>query len=79
MRAVEVELPYANQREDPDFVLELDPAAKGALLLEGLEWMRYNASADEWERILRGWALLHYLDCGSLGECLRTAIIWERG
>jgi hypothetical protein len=79
MKAVEVELPYTNQREEPGFVLEIDPAAKDANLHGELYWMMDNASADEWERILRGWAILHYMDCGTLGECLRTAIIWERG
>lgn len=79
MRAVEVEWSYDNQRTDPTFVPEIDPAAKGSELMHELQWMVANATSEEWERILRGWALLHYLDAGTLGECLHTAIIWERG
>lgn len=79
LRGVEVEWPYANQRDDPTFVPEIDPAAKGSSLRVELEWMIFNAKAEEWNRILTAWALLNYLEVGTLGECLHTAIIWERG
>jgi hypothetical protein len=79
MRAVEMELPYTNQREDPNFVVEIDPAAKGATLKGELYWMMDNATEEEWHIILQGWAILNYLDAGTLGECLRTSIIWCRG
>ena len=44
-----------------------------------LEWLVRNADADEAVRILTSAVLLSAHTDDPIGQCLHTAIIWERG
>lgn len=81
-----VEQPYRDMGDEP--VLELDPISAERT---ELSWRRQLSAivgrldempeyhADEVERILRGAVLLFAAEAGTLGQCLDTAMIWERG
>jgi hypothetical protein len=72
-----VRLPYHHKYED----LKLDPSSHGV----GLEAFITNAteldiSEEEWKRVIISAALL--INTGknyTVGECLDTALVWERG
>lgn len=61
--------------------LELDPAAKDTGMSEAVNNVQEaQLRDDEWARVLIGAALL--INTGrnyTVGECLITALIWERG
>lgn len=75
-RLIAVEMPYKNQTASH---LKIDPAAKGVYWHEAMTRLLRDYNEYELERILRGTALLAYMECGTIGECLATAMIWERG
>lgn len=82
---VQVRLPWDEMSlEDipPELILKLDPGAEGASLLEidATLWMNENAfDQDELRRVIIGAALLLEYKAGTVAECLKTAMIWERG
>jgi hypothetical protein len=61
--------------------LELDPAARGVGISEAINQVQgAQLNDDELGRVLIGAALL--INTGknyAVGECLETALIWERG
>jgi hypothetical protein len=59
--------------------LILDPAAHGDQLGPELAWLFENATEEEIPRIFLSAALLMSVSAGTVGECISTAIIWERG
>jgi hypothetical protein len=72
-----VRLPYHLKYEE----LELDPAARGVGMSEAINSVQEaQLKDDELARVLIGAALL--INTGknyAVGECLETALIWERG
>lgn len=71
--------------KDPDEVVQttLDPATTARPARPDfrtwLEWLAVNADEEECGRIIVGTAILWDAKAGRLGECLDTAVIWERG
>lgn len=74
-RAIELAFPYNAFAKD----MKLDPGAKGASLDEGLLWLAEEGQPEEVPRIFAAAVLLFEMEAGTFGECLQTAIIWERG
>lgn len=74
-RAVVVWLPYELKVED----LHLEPSTEDKDHEFGLRWLLDNATHDEVVRILQGAVALYGAVGGTIGECLATAIVWERG
>jgi hypothetical protein len=72
---VTVTIPYDLTTLD----LKIDSAAKGAQSNEELQQVMMWMEEEELPRILTSTVLLHQAGAGTIGECLRTAIIWERG
>jgi hypothetical protein len=80
MPVVEIKIPFDLTTEE----LVIDPAAKDADLQKELEWLTLNDSPwmgrpAELDSIFRSTCALYQADAGTFAECLRTAIIWERG
>jgi hypothetical protein len=71
-----LELPYG--LSVPDLVLDSEHD-RGADMDVELEWLRENAGEEELPRILTSAVLLFHAKAGTIGECLRTAVVWERG
>lgn len=71
-----IEVPYEGTQ-----ALELDPATTRVKVsaVRGLEWLLTHANEEEVPRILTSAVLLFHADAGSMGQCIDTAIIWERG
>jgi len=78
---VPVAIPYGLRSND----LSVEPDTNDAQYNEELNWIAANADEAEAERILRAAVLLFdatsQADGSSptLGDCLYTAIVWERG
>jgi hypothetical protein len=75
-----IPLPY-NLKHDE---LEIDPAAEGTTMDEAMRWIVDEISWNDeetMERVFRAMIVLYHAQQGSrtLGECLETAIVWERG
>lgn len=76
MKTFPVPIPF-----EGDQPLVLDPAAKGATADEEMSHIvdHIPFESDELVRILTSAVILFYANAGTFGECLRTAVIWERG
>ena len=61
--------------------VRLEPGTEHADPITELEWLAYNADADELGRIMTSALILRkvIVPSPSWGSCLATAIIWERG
>jgi hypothetical protein len=80
MSSVEIKIPFDLGVED----LVIDPAAHDAMLQDELEWLTKDDSPwmdrpAELDSIFRSTCALYGAGAGTFAECLRTAIIWERG
>lgn len=75
LRNLMVTIPYNLTAYD----LKIDPGSVGRTLKEELMWLDDHAKHDEIRRIVTSTALLLEVGAGTEGECLHTAIIWERG
>jgi hypothetical protein len=86
MKTIEVEVPF-----EGDQPLELDPYTRGDTYEDAvthLRWLldtmdedgtsKYSAE-DALDRVLKATVALRAAGAGTLPECLRTAIVWERG
>jgi len=71
---MEIRIPY-----EGDQPLVLDPAAKKADLGTEVLWLFEAATEGELPRILTSAVCLFHAEAGTIAECLRTAVIWERG
>lgn len=69
-------LPYG--MHDKDVVLD-DGGATHSTLQQNLQWLADEAMEEELPTILAGWHALWLAKAGTIGECLDTAIVWERG
>lgn len=74
MGSVQIEIPY-----EGDQPLILDDAARNAKLGLELHWLWEHAEEHGVPRIITSTAILFAAEVGTIAECLRTAIIWERG
>jgi hypothetical protein len=75
---VTVEIPFGLDEDE----LVLDPAAMGDGLSSApteLRWLAQFAVEEELPRILAATVLLFDANAGTIGQCLHTAIVWERG
>ena len=59
--------------------LKLESSANGKQLREQLDHMLQFYKDDEFPRVFKSAVILHEAGVGTLGECLYTAMIWERG
>jgi hypothetical protein len=59
--------------------LKLEPGARDTDLKEQLEHMIQFLDEAEFPRVLKAAVILHSAGAGTMGECLYTAVIWERG
>jgi hypothetical protein len=59
----------------------IDPAAKGTTADEAMGYIADHIvwESDELIRIMQSAVILYAARAGTFGECLDTAIIWERG
>ena len=71
-----IEVPYEGTQP-----LELDPSTSNIKVsaVRSLDWLLRNAQEEEIPRILTAAVLLWHAEAGSMGQCLDTAIVWERG
>jgi len=78
METTEVTVPmyYGMTLED----LILDPAAKGHPTKDAVEFLQ-ELSREELVRVLTCAVMLYHKQTGilTMGECIETALIWERG
>lgn len=74
-KVVHVVLPYDVTTDD----LFVEPRSMGHKDSSDLEWLYTHATEEELPRILTGAVALWQAGAGSIGECLDTAIVWERG
>lgn len=74
-----IAVPYEGYQD-----LKIDPGSEGYSTLWALQSLieLHNTSRDfdnEVERIMRAAVILFNAQAGPIGECIETAIIWERG
>ena len=62
-----------------DQPLVIDPAAEGARYHNEMHWLGTHLAEDEAPRVFAAAVGLYQSDAGTFAECLRTAVIWERG
>ena len=75
-RSIQMEIPFGLHTWD----LVLDPATdRDVLAAAELKRISQEMTADEMVRVLKSAIMLHHVGAGSLGPCLQTAAIWERG
>jgi hypothetical protein len=76
MATLRIRIPFNLERDE----LVQDPATSPHDHWHSeLEWLEANADADEVVRILTSAVLLSAHTDDPIGQCLHTAIIWERG
>lgn len=76
---VAVEIPYELTTGTLHMEAGPDDWAGESLHWLAAEWDTARADDAEVERILRGAVTAHAVTGRAIGECLRTAIVWERG
>jgi hypothetical protein len=78
---IDIPLPYNLTEEE----VVLEPHLyKSRGILENLRWLAYEyenhrLDDEELELIMRSAVLLHHKTKAPMGECLDTAIVWDRG
>ena len=77
---VSIKIPFNLTTEQ----LVIESSAKDAELQTELEWLTQNDSPwmdrpAELDSIFRSTVALYQAGAGTFAECLRTAIVWERG